>query len=1273
MALTREDIIKDKELVSALNDYGFRRNGESYDSKEEAIDSFLDDYRALQSNSVSAAKFISFVNNLDDEKPEDAKFKKNLSKLYKTVDEEVDEVFGDTTFGQKAEAIREYAQYTFLDPINLLGLGAGKLIAGTAGRAALKPLLARAFSSKAGAVATPAVAEAAIGAGQETLVQQAEQDLGAREDKSLAEIGTAGVVGGIAGGIAGGIGAKIAGGKRSTEIEKIAAENLEDTAQGRGAKKETFGEALAEADEKSKQQLSGSYGFVKDTVDLDEAYDPLAKIKSIDEANRTVELKFLPKGEEELGAITKTVSFDDFKLATEKQTKEAVDNYQSEYGKFLDKSNDKYESGRKILEDAGLISMDELQDTLGTSLTPEGLREINNTLIKIIQDTNNPKIAARLDKRERITETFAELIGSGEDQIAQDAIFDKFIRAGITPKQISAIYRLDQSMSMSKGGIQSTASKMLNNGFLDTLDNAERNLTSEQRGLLELVAREKELERKMAQKFNVAIDVWRSFLVTQPATTMRNIVGSALRVPGQTLETGLDNLFKEYDSKLLGYQSSVDTKFLNKNIFELTKNLFNPEDAIPLTRLIANEFSQVDKQLFKQFDDYIPIDREGSGRFIRGLNKLSQWANVLNRQQDRAIKSASFLSELDAQVKIARNRGDITDAAVEGIDDILKDNKLNLLNDDMVSKSLDFAYKMTYQTKRAGDDLVFGGRLVNNIQDGLNKSPLFKTIIPFPNFLINSLVYTTNRVGFGALKIPKSAFTVISNSTKKGVANNIAKRKQLEQARQQFDELLQNPNQFPKSKKQELENEIFDLETTFAKQTRELTRLKKGIVETIEGLSLFGTAIVLREKFGGTEWYSLKDADGQERDFRPIFPLTPFLFLADLTLRAMKDEPIPEDYVMSGSEAAFGVTVRAGAIGNFSRNAYKRLSTKDNDPVAAKEIGKFLGSFLGYFLGGFATPLRPIQDVIQAGTGSKSIERRLQKDPFGMNVEVDYPVFQGIIDELAKNVVRGTPLEEVVFEDSKEFVTGTSDVTPDPVRAPIQKQLTGVTVMPTKTTVGEELAKLGIPEYKLNKYSQVPEYEYAFKKALGIATKEIVEPFINSAKYINAEPKEKRRLLNALYFGKSVIDLDDRTRRSFTRGDGKTYNNVRSLASAMLKENFPYLDYLSKYRKSISGKDFADAAEIYKRQNPRVELGKIFTYVDERDSANEATIARNEKILDDIKNIAKRRGSLSEEDFIDLQRVSRQLGLRRDNTKFKNLSLSKREGGYVSQMNDLGF
>ena len=145
MSLTREDILKDKDLVATLTDYGFKRNGELYDSKEEAIDSFLEDYRALQSNTISAAKFINFVSNLEDEKPEDAEFKQRLSKLYKVVDEEVDEVFGDTTFGEKVGAVGEYVKYTLLDPINLLGLGAGKIIAGTAGRAALKPLLNKAF------------------------------------------------------------------------------------------------------------------------------------------------------------------------------------------------------------------------------------------------------------------------------------------------------------------------------------------------------------------------------------------------------------------------------------------------------------------------------------------------------------------------------------------------------------------------------------------------------------------------------------------------------------------------------------------------------------------------------------------------------------------------------------------------------------------------------------------------------------------------------------------------------------------------------------------------------------------------------------------------------------------------------------------------------------------------------------------------------------------------------------------------------------------------
>ena len=63
MAVTRKDIIKNDKFMETLADYGFRRNGDVYASQEEAVDSFLEDYRAVQANTISTAKFMNFVSN----------------------------------------------------------------------------------------------------------------------------------------------------------------------------------------------------------------------------------------------------------------------------------------------------------------------------------------------------------------------------------------------------------------------------------------------------------------------------------------------------------------------------------------------------------------------------------------------------------------------------------------------------------------------------------------------------------------------------------------------------------------------------------------------------------------------------------------------------------------------------------------------------------------------------------------------------------------------------------------------------------------------------------------------------------------------------------------------------------------------------------------------------------------------------------------------------------------------------------------------------------
>ena len=81
---------------------------------------------------------------------------------------------------------------------------------------------------------------------------------------------------------------------------------------------------------------------------------------------------------------------------------------------------------------------------------------------------------------------------------------------------------------------------------------------------------------------------------------------------------------------------------------------------------------------------------------------------------------------------------------------------------------------------------------------------------------------------------------------------------------------------------------------------------------------------MLRENSAGAEWYNVKDPTGEERDLRPLFPFAPFLFMADLILKAYKDEPISEEFLKEGTEAVIGVSARSGALGNLMRTGYKK-------------------------------------------------------------------------------------------------------------------------------------------------------------------------------------------------------------------------------------------------------------------------------------------------------------------------------------------------------------
>ena len=71
--------------------------------------------------------------------------RQKLGKLYKAVDEDLESFAGNQT---GLQTVTEYGVKGILDPLNLFGLGIGKVVASTVGRAGVKKLITNAFAKK---------------------------------------------------------------------------------------------------------------------------------------------------------------------------------------------------------------------------------------------------------------------------------------------------------------------------------------------------------------------------------------------------------------------------------------------------------------------------------------------------------------------------------------------------------------------------------------------------------------------------------------------------------------------------------------------------------------------------------------------------------------------------------------------------------------------------------------------------------------------------------------------------------------------------------------------------------------------------------------------------------------------------------------------------------------------------------------------------------------------------------------------------------------------
>lgn len=1334
--LTATEFLNKGDNLDTLVKYSDDRNLD-YETAGDVMKNFLSDYRGLNTNTVKAASFIGYVNQQED----GSDYKNKLGELYKSVDDELEsQITGDdVSLGERARGVFEYGKYALVDPINLLGFGAGKAIAMTAGRAAVKGLVNRAFTrGLTETIKRNPVKSAALGAAAPELVaaptmdyltQRAEKDLDVRDEIDVGQLLFSTGVGMVTAGAFGATGQKISQGIRSLRGKK--SEDVfnaleESSAQGKAGKKESV------QDVENKDELTGLYVTLKPEnlrKEIDDGgFDEMGRITGVD--GDQVFVEFITKERTDTGTLsreTKTFKATEVKALGERTKFKKVGEYLKN-AKFFDQ--DSINRATAMLEDVRAGNTD-----LG--LTPDQMVRISSVLDKTSKDyvdvstvlaeiygANKKALDPYIDLRSNKVESIAS-IGKGlkaagldlgtELNKALDAIPANAKGEKITSEQFFDFYRHAASvsgMTLQGAGKADIGSGGLGSAMMRSLSDSEKNLSSADKDLADLYRSVDLQAEKAGNIFSGVVDVWRATLVIQPATTLRNVFGSLAAVPGISLRQKLDQWFINLERNALGLspESTPKAEDLVKNdLFDLSKRLTDPESSVEILDFMANMNESVRKSFNDNFGDrtLLNTDSPNSNNVINALQNVARKFNVLNISQDRAFKSAAFLSSMQAQINRKINLGvwkkgkaetnvdvkegtlgtgtfkTVTETSKDGaaktfeldtIEGIIAQGRFDLLDEAMINNAIKASYDITFQSRNAGDKLFLwrgAQNWVNSAQKFGANNTYAKLVVPFANFMANMFVFTTQRMGGGAIKSVMNIGAWVGPAGK-GAREAVAELGKLKR-------IMDTPKikgisddvdakyiiTSKKGKKgldyKKLREDITKQELIQTEYMRSLTRMKEGFQETAEMAGLVGTALLLRMNYGGDTVNTLKDDEGQSIDAEPLFPLPGMFLIANSILEMVGHEKaVKVNVPQTLSTVLTGYTGREGVLktGNKLLDQIFK-SGKDNTYSSAEDFGKITGALLGQFLGGFVTAPRVLEDLYDSTYGAgekKSYEsRRKTLDLFDTTDSEFLKGLSATVNEIASRATRGTRAEDWLYEGTPERRSVTEGTIEKSAAVPALKQATGARTLPATSPLQSEIDREGVEGWKLKKYSEVPAYDTKFNQIMGEAASRVAPYLLSSEEYKNAPrfsssatagENTKAEMLENLYSGSAPIG--DATFRKGTKYDSNLppSKNLKEYARNYMKLNHPGLSALTSYKTAITKNAEAKVEKFFRSIDPAMAegvLSRIKEYSKKDysvDSAEESQLRMDVGRLEAIRDqLVKKDSNFARNAFINVDKL----------------------------------
>lgn len=280
----------------------------------------------------------------------------------------------------------------------------------------------------------------------------------------------------------------------------------------------------------------------------------------------------------------------------------------------------------------------------------------------------------------------------------------------------------------------------------------------------------------------------------------------------------------------------------------------------------------------------------------------------------------------------------------------------------------------------------------------------------------------------------------------------------------------------------------------------------KAFSEAVVGTTILLATIEAKRK--GSEdnkWYEVETSSGKTIDMRPYFPLTPYLFVADVVTRleSGRNWGDPKDIL----QALTGAQFRAGASSQLVQNILDGMVGLDTE----EKINRYFSDYVSDVIGGFLTPLRMFNDFID------------------QDQEFRAPVPTGeFFTDTTNRLKSSIP---IVREQLPELESPTREATPgrpDTVQipftninvpGPLTRQLTGATVREEKNAAEREFDRLGFKRRDILPYSGNAIVDQTRARVMGKKVERDIGALVQSDFYKSKTNAEKEFMLRKVLKG----------------------------------------------------------------------------------------------------------------------------------------------------------